>query len=104
MSSDTTLDGDRLREAVRAHYGAGPRAVSAGSAASAPTPADLGACCTSPASGAARCGTDQRLAAAATAGQSDPIAADLYSDTESAELPPAAAAASLGCGNPTALA
>ena len=34
----------------------------------------------------------------------DAITGDLYSVTELGELPPAAALASLGCGNPTALA
>jgi arsenite methyltransferase len=33
----------------------------------------------------------------------DPITSDLYSDTETAGLPTDAVAASLGCGNPTAL-
>ena len=34
----------------------------------------------------------------------DPISSNLYSDSETATLPPAAIRASLGCGNPTALA
>ena len=34
----------------------------------------------------------------------DPITSNLYDSTQTAELPPAAVAASLGCGNPTALA
>jgi len=33
----------------------------------------------------------------------DPITSNLYSDSERADLPPEAVAASLGCGNPTAL-
>ena len=33
----------------------------------------------------------------------DPITSNLYSDAERGDLPPAAVAASLGCGNPTAL-
>lgn len=37
-------------------------------------------------------------------GGKDPITRDLYSDSEAASLPAAAMAASLGCGNPTALA
>ena len=36
-------------------------------------------------------------------GCGDPIASNLYSDAETANLPAAAVAASLGCGNPTAL-
>ena len=35
---------------------------------------------------------------------SDPITSDLYSPLETAELPDGAVKASLGCGNPTALA
>ncbi len=34
----------------------------------------------------------------------DPVTSNLYSDTEAAEIPADALAASLGCGNPTALA
>lgn len=37
-------------------------------------------------------------------GDRDPVARDLYGDAESAELPEGALEASLGCGNPTALA
>jgi len=37
-------------------------------------------------------------------GGTDPITANLYEDAETADLPAAAVAASLGCGNPTALA
>ena len=36
-------------------------------------------------------------------GCGDPITSNLYSDTETGSLPPDAVAASLGCGNPTAL-
>lgn len=38
------------------------------------------------------------------AGQGDPITSDLYTQIEIGEIPVAAALASLGCGNPTALA
>jgi arsenite methyltransferase len=41
---------------------------------------------------------------AASTGQQDPITANLYTATETAEVPAEALAASLGCGNPTALA
>lgn len=43
-------------------------------------------------------------AAAALDGCCDPITANLYSDAETGELPEEAVRASLGCGNPTALA
>jgi len=48
------------------------------------------------ADGAACCGSDQ--------GQCDPVTSGLYTDGETAALPTEARAASLGCGNPTALA
>jgi SAM-dependent methyltransferase len=41
---------------------------------------------------------------ASSRGECDPITSNLYSTTETAGLPAEAAAASLGCGNPTALA
>lgn len=41
---------------------------------------------------------------AAQAGQEDPVTSDLYSAGETAALPSEAVTASLGCGNPTALA
>jgi SAM-dependent methyltransferase len=41
---------------------------------------------------------------ASSRGEADPITSNLYSVTETEGLPAAAAAASLGCGNPTALA
>jgi SAM-dependent methyltransferase len=37
-------------------------------------------------------------------GCGDPISGDLYAESEAASLPPGAVVASLGCGNPTALA
>ena len=48
------------------------------------------------------CGTNN--SSCCSSGCGDPIVHDLYSDTELGELPVAAALASLGCGNPTALA
>ena len=67
-----------VQHVVQEKYGAIASAISRGGAA-----AD---CC-----GPARCGCG------------DPITANLYSDTEVSGLPPDAVAASLGCGNPTAL-
>lgn len=48
--------------------------------------------------GTARCGGGAELSCC------DPITKDLYNDAEKAALPEKAVAASLGCGNPTALA
>jgi arsenite methyltransferase len=69
------LDADGLREAVRARYAAAAQGVATGAG---------GSCCGSAAG--------------------DPISSDLYAGDEVADLPAAAVAASLGCGNPTALA
>jgi SAM-dependent methyltransferase/thioredoxin reductase len=69
--------GTSIKEVVKARYGAAAlRASTGGSACCGSAPAD---------------------------GRRDPITADLYGP-ETAGLPPEALAASLGCGNPTALA
>jgi arsenite methyltransferase len=67
-----------IQEAVRQKYGAIATEVSNTSASAG--------CC-----GPAPCGC------------ADPITSNLYSDAETSELPADAVAASLGCGNPTAL-
>jgi len=72
-----------IKQIVKDKYGQAALKVVAGGEAS---------CCST----TACCGTD----AAAT----DPITSNLYSESETAALPAAAVAASLGCGNPTALA
>jgi SAM-dependent methyltransferase len=68
-----------MHQAVREKYGEIANAVAKTSRNAA--------CC-----GAAGCGSG-----------GDPISADLYSDAETSGLPSGAVAASLGCGNPTAL-
>src|SRR5438105_3356351 len=68
---------DEVREGVRQHYAEAARQVTAKEGAG---------CC----SGAATC--------------RDPITSDLYAGDEAALVPAAALEASLGCGNPTALA
>jgi arsenite methyltransferase len=57
-------------------------------------------------SGAATCGPSPSSCCGASAGRDghDPITADLYDAIQTADLPSAAVLASLGCGNPTALA
>jgi SAM-dependent methyltransferase len=67
-----------VQQAVRDKYGAIASSVSAAST--------HGGCC-----GPVACGCG------------DPISSNLYSDSETAGLPSEAVAASLGCGNPTAL-
>ena len=46
----------------------------------------------------------QRVGCCGTSAGTNPISSNLYSDQETGALPEAAVAASLGCGNPTALA
>jgi arsenite methyltransferase len=81
-TDDHAMADHDIRQIVKDKYGKMALQVSAGSSA----------CC----SGSACCGDD------ASAG--DPITSRLYSDAEAATLPAKAVAASLGCGNPTALA
>jgi SAM-dependent methyltransferase len=68
-----------MKAAVREKYGEAARRVTTGAGAS---------CCSSTC-----CGADE-----------DPITSNLYSDADTAGLPEKAVLASLGCGNPTALA
>ena len=71
--------GDRnIQEAVKEKYGAAARQVTAGKSACCGGGAELSGC--------------------------DPITRDLYDESERSGLPADAVAASLGCGNPTALA
>ncbi len=79
-----TTDAETIREAVRTRYAA---AASAASAATTPS-----GCCDSTAS---CCGT---------VGEADVISSNLYTLDETSALPTEAVLASLGCGNPTALA
>jgi SAM-dependent methyltransferase len=72
-----------IKETVRAKYGQAALRVMTGSPAS---------CC-----GPSSCGEAAR-------GAGDPITSNLYTTDEAAALPEAAVQASLGCGNPTALA
>jgi ubiquinone/menaquinone biosynthesis C-methylase UbiE len=73
---DTTPD---LKDIVKQKYGAAAARVSGGSSNS---------CC----------------GASAAGGSCDPITSNLYEKAQAAELPETALLASLGCGNPTALA
>src|SRR5690349_10777715 len=75
---------DSIREIVRDRYAGVARSVSEG--------APVDSCCTSPGC----CGS--------TSESWDPITANLYDAADTAGLPTAALLASLGCGNPTALA
>src|SRR5438270_413288 len=70
---------ETVRETVKIKYGEAARRVTSGEA---------GSCCAPTC-----CGTEI-----------DPITRDLYDDSQKSALPDAAVKASLGCGNPTALA
>jgi arsenite methyltransferase len=77
--SDIDKDTDKnVREAVKEKYGSAAKQVAAGKTACCGGGAELSGC--------------------------DPITRNLYDASEKGELPAAAVAASLGCGNPTALA
>ncbi len=78
---------DDLRATVQARYGATAQRVADGAAAS----------CCGPSGGSSGC-------CGATNETWDPITADLYDAGETAGLPAEALLASLGCGNPAALA
>jgi ubiquinone/menaquinone biosynthesis C-methylase UbiE len=73
-----------LKDVVKEKYGEAARRVTRGEASS---------CCGESACGAASCGTDV-----------DPITRNLYDESQTSLLPDEAVKASLGCGNPTALA
>lgn len=79
-----------LRETVRKRYGQSALRVIQG---------DSAGCCGSDSS---CCSTDAQAVSSVASG--DPITSNLYSDHEVGQVPVEALLASLGCGNPTALA
>ena len=79
-------EGDELTRAVQEKYGAAARRVLTGEGVPAECCASSGCC------------------GGAAAASCDPITSNLYVSGETDELPEAAILASLGCGNPTALA
>ena len=85
MSNTALIERGDVRELVREKYGAAALTVLAGQGA---------ACCGGNVGGG---GNDSCCGG-------DVITGDLYSHTEAGEIPEAALLASLGCGNPTALA
>ena len=87
-------DGEKLREAVRERYGRAALQVLHGD-----EPASDGCCSTT-----ASCGGTNSSSDCCSTSIGDVVSSDLYSKAELGELPMAAALASLGCGNPTALA
>jgi arsenite methyltransferase len=75
---DKAMSEDRIQDAVKKKYGEAAKEVAAGNIASCGSGGGLGCC--------------------------DPITSNLYDTAEKAGVPADAVAASLGCGNPTALA
>ncbi len=75
------MSGKELRERVRERYARAARAAAGGGRPGCCEPG----CCVGP-------------------GKADPISADLYGERERAAVPESALSASLGCGNPSALA
>ncbi len=94
MSDDTqdqmTTDIGALRSTVRERYGAVAQRVTDASASA-------GASCCGPADGSSGC-------CGSSTESWDPITANLYDEGQAAGVPAEALLASLGCGNPTALA
>jgi arsenite methyltransferase len=83
-------DKDALREQIRARY-----------AAAAQVTAGQGGCgCGQPAD----CGCDSGCCSSAATAEEPGFGAELYAELDRGELPDAAVLASLGCGNPTAVA
>ncbi len=89
---------EQLREAVRERY-AKAALQSQGAAQSGST-----GCCTPDTSSSNSCCGSGSESSCCSTNTSDPIIGYLYNATELEGLPAAAALASLGCGNPTALA
>ena len=105
-SPTTPLSGESdIRDTVRARYGALAQKVADGVGSSAPsnaqdtasTAAPIAISCCGPEDGSSGC-------CGATSEVWDPISSDLYDAGETAGIPANALLASLGCGNPTALA
>ena len=86
MTPVSTQPGDDLTAAVKEKYGAAARRVLSGEGVPAECCASSGCC------------------GGAASASCDPISSNLYVSSETHELPEAAVLASLGCGNPTALA
>src|SRR5919112_4673492 len=97
MTESIVQDHDHVREAVRQRYAAAASKVAHehASAESGLVMLPSASCCGSDAS--CGCGTTTQT-------EKGVISSDLYAIDELSDLPSAAVLASLGCGNPTALA
>src|SRR5437588_544860 len=90
MAETKLSEREDVRELVRHKYGEAAKVVLEGRGE---------ACC-----GTGNVGTGKSADACCGGSQKDAITGDLYSSAEAAQIPEAALLASLGCGNPTALA
>jgi arsenite methyltransferase len=96
MTAELDRTPETVREQVRSRYAAAAQAVSDGQGGCCgPTPINTTVLATIATTSC--CGPD-------TSEQPDPFGASLYDDTDRDALPGAAVAASLGCGNPIAVA
>ncbi len=94
MDTTNVSDRDDVREIVRQRYGEAALRILNGAQGSGCCGATAGDSC---------CGNDKGDEPCCTSVE-DPVTSSLYSEAEAAEIPEAAILASLGCGNPTALA
>ncbi|MCL4746193.1 MAG: methyltransferase domain-containing protein, partial [Burkholderiaceae bacterium] len=90
-----------IRQVVKEKYGEAARRVielDAAASCCGTTPAPATSCCAGTPAPTTSCCSSGPLAG------TDPITRDLYDSVQTGQLPEAAVLASLGCGNPTALA
>jgi arsenite methyltransferase len=96
MAKDSLIEREDVRELVKQKYGEAALRVLSGQG---------GACCGGSSAMDQVCCNDSKVSEEGCCSNvEDPITSNLYTETEAAEIPEAAVLASLGCGNPTALA
>lgn len=95
MANDNLIGREDVRELVKKKYGEAALRVLSG---------QKGSCCGSSADSGEACCGEIKTEEGCCSNTADPITTNLYSDIEAGEIPEAALLASLGCGNPTALA
>jgi arsenite methyltransferase len=88
-----------VRDIVREKYCEAARRVKGGEGGCCAPAPDASGCCSPAPAASSCCG-----AGTASMGSCDPITSNLYDASQSGDVPGTALAASLGCGNPTALA
>jgi arsenite methyltransferase len=96
----STKSDEETREQVRVRYAAAATAVSAGHGCGTSSASAAGGCCSTGESG----GCCSTVSGASPVEVEEGFGAGLYSDDEQTQVPAEALAASLGCGNPLAVA